>query len=473
MPVTTLKRKFSLADQERFATVSGDRNPIHMDPVVARRTQAGAPVVHGIHVLLWVLDEFARADMAVDRIVHVRVQFIRFMYLDVELEVNERESSAAFRRFIVSSGGLALMTVSLRQGNRRSEIQRLPSLPLSGLRMDAADLTHQEIANRSGRLAPPATDDLLVQLFPHAAQVLGWRRVLSIAQSSYLIGMVCPGLHSIFAKLDLDFLAEVSSQLGLEYSSEFDERFRIASLQILGPGVAGTATAFVRYPPIESKSISEMASLTVPAEFSGITALIVGGSRGLGAATAKLIVAGGGRAIITYAQGRVDAERLARELNSFGATDRCDVMQLDILDSAQLDLSRLRGQVTELYYFATPKIFNQGSGVFSPALFFRFLHAYVIAFSEICNSLLSDDLLRVFYPSSIAIDQRPKGMTEYAMAKSAGEIFCADLNRAKAKICIRVERLPRILTDQTATIAGASSADATDVMLQVLRSMAR
>ena len=34
--------------QERFAEFSGDRNPMHMDLVAARRTQAGAPVVHGV-----------------------------------------------------------------------------------------------------------------------------------------------------------------------------------------------------------------------------------------------------------------------------------------------------------------------------------------------------------------------------------------------------------------------------------------
>ena len=35
-----VSRTFTMADQIRFATVSGDRNPMHLDAVSARRTQA-------------------------------------------------------------------------------------------------------------------------------------------------------------------------------------------------------------------------------------------------------------------------------------------------------------------------------------------------------------------------------------------------------------------------------------------------
>ena len=58
------ERTFTKADQARFAAVSGDRNPVHLDPVLARRTPAGAPVVHGVHLLLWGLDALARAERA-------------------------------------------------------------------------------------------------------------------------------------------------------------------------------------------------------------------------------------------------------------------------------------------------------------------------------------------------------------------------------------------------------------------------
>ena len=50
------ERTFTWQDQIAFAEFSGDHNPLHMDPVVARRSIFGAPAVHGIHSLLWALD---------------------------------------------------------------------------------------------------------------------------------------------------------------------------------------------------------------------------------------------------------------------------------------------------------------------------------------------------------------------------------------------------------------------------------
>jgi acyl dehydratase len=43
----TWSRTFSAEDVERFATISGDRNPLHFDPDFAARTRAGELIVHG------------------------------------------------------------------------------------------------------------------------------------------------------------------------------------------------------------------------------------------------------------------------------------------------------------------------------------------------------------------------------------------------------------------------------------------
>src|SRR5215469_12500199 len=75
------RRVFSSADQERFAAVSGDRNPMHMDSVLARRTQAGAPVVHGMHLLLWALDALATAHPDLAPLQSVRALFNSFVYV--------------------------------------------------------------------------------------------------------------------------------------------------------------------------------------------------------------------------------------------------------------------------------------------------------------------------------------------------------------------------------------------------------
>ncbi len=74
-----------MADQLAFAALSGDYNPMHVDALAARRTQAGAPVVHGMHALLWALDALAAAELIGTRLCEIRAQFRKFIYLDASL----------------------------------------------------------------------------------------------------------------------------------------------------------------------------------------------------------------------------------------------------------------------------------------------------------------------------------------------------------------------------------------------------
>jgi len=86
--------------------------------------------------------------------------------------------------------------------------------------------------------------------------------------------------------------------------------------------------AFARHPARAQPPIFSMATRVSRHEFAGQRALIVGGSRGLGEPHAKIIAAGGGHTIITYSVGKEDAERVAAEIEGFGAT--CDVLQYDV-----------------------------------------------------------------------------------------------------------------------------------------------
>jgi 3-hydroxybutyryl-CoA dehydratase len=43
-----LRRSFSLNEVEAFAALSGDRNPLHLDPILAQRSRFGRPVVPGM-----------------------------------------------------------------------------------------------------------------------------------------------------------------------------------------------------------------------------------------------------------------------------------------------------------------------------------------------------------------------------------------------------------------------------------------
>jgi hypothetical protein len=129
--------------------------------------------------------------------------------------------------------------------------------------------------------------------------------------------------------------------------------------------------------------------------------------------------------------------------------------------------------VTHFYYFATPSILSQNDRVFSPDLYATFSRFYLSGFFEALEFLLPqarNGILSAFYPSSAHVETRPSGMTEYSMVKMAGELLCADLNRSyRSRLRIHVERLPRVLTDQTASVTPAETADPASIMLPVIR----
>ena len=79
--------------------------------------------------------------------------------------------------------------------------------------------------------------------------------------------------------------------------------------------------------------------------------------------------------------------------------------------------------------------------------------------------------MKVFVPSTVFIDERPKGMTEYAMAKAAVEVLCVDLQRNLRRVTIVVQRLPRLETDQTATLVAVKHASNADTLLPLVNQM--
>jgi hypothetical protein len=60
-------------------------------------------------------------------------------------------------------------------------------------------------------------------------------------------------------------------------------------------------------------------------------------------------------------------------------------------------------------------------------------------------------------------------MTEYAMAKSAREALCADINRFMPGVQVVVHRLPRLPTDQTTSILPTKSDSSLDIILPNIR----
>jgi acyl dehydratase len=462
------RRAFTAADQGAFAGLSGDFNPMHLDVDFARRTQMGAPVVHGIHHLLWALDAALRSiplDMR-----SLKVRFQQPLYLDetAGLSVNGRTENALSLE--VATAGIVIATIKLSSQ---------PSKPSASLARDvttapqqlacAADPPFAQITNQSGAVTTPARDDELRALFPNLSEAAGIATIRALLATSQIVGMACPGLHSLFAGLEVGRDAANDNRGALNYAvAKTDARLRSLQIDIAGYGMAGRLDAFARMAPPRQSAMASVAARVRPSAFAGQRALIVGGSRGLGEVTAKIIAAGGGYPLIGYRDGRPQAEAVAAEIRQAGGS--CDIIRYDALSPAADQLAAA-GRIDSCYYFATGRIFQRRqAAAYASERLRGHLAFYVDGFHALCMALAgrASGKTAIFYPSSVAIDEETSGLAEYAMAKAAGETLAGYLNAALPNIDIVSRRLPRILTDQTATIGVASAHDALDVLLPIV-----
>jgi acyl dehydratase/NAD(P)-dependent dehydrogenase (short-subunit alcohol dehydrogenase family) len=462
-------RRFGDLDQDRFAEASGDFNPMHMDSIAARRTQAGAPVVHGIHAALWALDALAEAGRIRRPVASLDAIFRKFIYVGDEVTLQVARDTDTSLRVELMAAGMVTTTLTVRYDGEPDATTISCEAPAVIESSEPLALELDAMPNRCGKM-PARAGAQSAQMFRHAAEHVGAGRVEAIAQLSNLVGMIIPGLHSIFGSTAIYIVGDDDRAGGITFDvRSVDERFRSVELSAAGSGIVATVTAFVRQPPVVQLSLSEISQVVSKAEFAGTTALVVGGSRGLGALTAKAIVAGGGRAVITYNVGEAEAREIAAELGR----DSCRIMRYDARDEALPQLADLEWTIDQLYYFATSHISRQKSSWYSQERFSEFCQFYVHGFETLCAALktMSAANLTAFYPSSVFVEERPREMTEYGMAKAAGEVLCADMNRFLRGIHVIVRRLPRLRTDQTATVMPTDYGDPLEAMLPILREM--
>jgi NAD(P)-dependent dehydrogenase (short-subunit alcohol dehydrogenase family) len=457
---------FSEEAQSNFAILSGDHNPLHVDPVVARLTPAGQRLVHGAHSVLVCLENLAKLpNLPIPAKLNVR--FVKSVYVGDSVRVIAKHTSDkgyALQLQIDDSPAVDLQLTlcdAYAPEDSPEPIEVREDLP-------CRDISLGEMTGRSGSVPSASTREKIAHSFPHASSWIGVKRVAALLCLSRLIGMECPGLHSLFSGFKIEF--DVANTLpSLHYEVvKLDKRFRLLKIHFRGLGVVGEAEAFVRHPPVAQMRMEELSSYVHPDEFAGTQALVVGGSRGLGELTAKLLAAGGCQTVITYATGKIDAEHTAGEIRRCGG--RCDTIRYDVGLSPESQIIALRGSVSHVYYYATCQISARRTRKFDAVLLERFLQYYVRGFYDLCVALIdSDRPLSLFYPSSVYVEHRPKDLTEYAMAKAAGEVLCADLNRMWPQVRITCSRLPRLRTDQTTSFMPTPYPSSIDVLMPIIR----
>jgi hypothetical protein len=473
------ERRFTAHDQEAFAALSGDRNPIHLDPLRARRTVFGRVLVHGIHATLWGLEASLGPGDGTVVLRSLRVSFPSAIGIGDPVLMSQQPADDAVEVALEVRGSRAasIRYVSSPDRNPAGPVP-LDAVPESGA---CRDTVPEELPARSGRLPLRLDRARAARLFPVLARRLEPIQFAQLLASTRLVGMECPGLRSVFLELAMDFsnpAAESMDAPGGEPAAGGPElTWRVAryvpalslvSMDLQSHRMTGSIKAFVRPAPRLQPPARELAGSVRSGEFAGQRALVIGGSRGLGEVTAKLLAAGGASVVLTYRHGIAEAEEVVRDIAGCGGGSSC--APWDVLRPGEAPLPP-GWSPTHLYYFATPHIATGLPGSFSADLFDTFRAYYVTGLLDSVAALAgrSADLRAVFCPSSVYVEAPPPNLAEYSAAKSEGEQAARRLAAEHPGWVVDAPRLPRLATDQTATMIRTASEEPAPVLLPHLR----
>ena len=416
-----------------FADLSGDYNPLHHDPQVARRLPFGRVAVHGMHL---VVHELERAD--------VNPTALHGTFRNPVGPGEPLESVVDDGRIQVSSHTRAILDLTVTGG--------LATVPARAVEPPPFGWNVRPEPRQLGDLAEGRRDSIpvwgdaeaITAAFPRLVTRIGARGVAELLAVTRLVGMHVPGLHSMFSSFDLRRHHEPDDD-GLGFTvTRIDERFGLVTIDVGSAVWGGRLKAFVRPAPVD---VSADTSAVSPDEFADERWLVVGGSRGLGAAAAQLLRAGGADARITYHQGLVH-----------GAWQVDAAAPLTGLAAVTAD----GWSPTHLGWFASPPIFSDTS-------FDRFAAVYVDGFTTAVEQL-ADGLSGALWPSSEAVDGEVPGLADYAAAKRLGERCCAELAE-RFGLRIVAPRWPRLLTDQSTSFVPVEFGDITAEVLTALRAL--
>jgi len=460
------KKTFKINDQKKFSSFSGDFNPIHLDKNESTKTHAGQPIVHGVHIALWVLDIF-----------NIELRTGITIAANFKSQVNLNEQILATydhdrKKILITSIDQNKIFCILKIKKNKS------SKPIKPNNNKVALLTNNIIPD------DPKFETILVNeknydlyggqelnlgknLFPFLAQDIGLNALYEIACLSSIVGMKVPGKHSLFIDLNISFLNLDNNKSYFIVKSKH-EILKLISLNYFGVNLNADIKTIYRPQPTLIKSFDNLKlEYKYDDSLKEKKVLVIGGSRGIGAYVTKLCAMMGAKVFFTYNSNKSDAQSIKKEALYHEYQVNFGKLNITKFD----DIYNFDEAFDQVYYFATPKITLNESDIINKTLMDKYTLFYVKSFKEVLEHFISKNKYSKFlYPSTSYIDENRNDFKEYILTKLEGEKICRNYNKVFSN-SILFPRIPPLNTDQNLSILPKNNKNTSDYAFKLIKLM--
>lgn len=461
--------RFTPKDLQLFCAASHDANPLHTSADYARETAYGEPVVFGI------LGVLAAAGCLSERpgkaLNEAELEFCNPLHPGIDYRAELRKDAAEEALVFIHDGSRLMAKFRFRFRDQVATFAHFATVGACTRRESAvwkyADLSPgMEIG---GRYAVASEHlEQLVKQWGLGSKGFTWAQLAVFLWSSYFVGMELPGRDATFWKARVIFhpiresSGEIDYKVGLQrLDGRYDLVEMTAQLATGGQALAeARLSAFLRSESPETIPSKLKALLTDDQSLSGKVGVVIGGSRGLGAAMALALALKGCSVHVLYEHSTDRIERLRQladdapgEILPFqgnAADHKCCRRMLD-------QIKQRHDGIDILICNACPPIQALS---FSPETMDRF-HQFVnqsLALVTVPMCIFLPSLERKsgwnVIVSSEFVRTNPLQWPHYVAAKSAVEGLARWSSDQFTNVRFLIARPPRILTDQTNTPTG-------------------
>ena len=463
------------SDMALFTALSRDVNPLHTSSDYARRTAFGEPVVFGILGALATLQQ--TPPRPVQALSKVSLLFLNPLFVGVHYRVVVTSDAIQDTIEVLDGRRPMVQSTFIYQDATGRATTSLPSVEAMASRTVPAEWDEATLPRNlrvAGEYLPPSSEiERLIAGWQLHDKGITPAQIAALAWTSYVVGMEIPGKQAAYSRLEMSLTADQSAAAApYSYTVELvrsDPRFsllRLVAQLFVGETVVADAQieAFL-LSDSRTCSLDALEKWLPPSQIlKGTVALVIGGSRGLGAALVGALASQGSTVLLNYSSSQREAEALRDSLAGTQGEVRLlagDAADQDWCREQSESVVREFGGLDFLVCNASPVIRPLDFTADTLERFHQFVDQSLRLVTVPLAAFLEPLRLRNGRPvviSSIYARTAPADIPHYVAAKSAIEGLVRSIITRDAAAHGVLVRPPKMLTDQTNTPMGKKGA---------------